>query len=145
MQNQAKMRVNYTICCFQRCLLLQVSASVSGIWAAWEHLHYQRHRTSHSHCNLLRSLSLEFIPSSSNFRCHWGRSQALAMWVAPSVPTHELQLDIVFADVAVFFPTLQCTCFYEAEMVRIVGVEREFCGGSGTLWAVKIWLWNMLP
>lgn len=55
------------------------------------------------------------------------------MWAAHSVPTHELQLEIVFAGVAVFFPTFQCTYFYEAEMVRIVGVEREFCGGSDTL------------
>lgn len=55
------------------------------------------------------------------------------MWAAPSVPTEEFQLDIVFAGVAVFFPTFQCTCFYEAEMARILGVEREFSGGSDTL------------
>lgn len=55
------------------------------------------------------------------------------MWAAPPVPTHEPKLDTVFAGVAIFFPTLQGTCFYDAEMVRIVGVEREFCEGSDTL------------
>lgn len=118
------------------------SASVPGIWAG--HLLYQRHLTSHSHCNLLRSHSLEFIPSSLSLRCLWGRSQALAMWAAPPVPTHDPKLETAFAGVAIFFPTLQCTCFCEAEIVRIVDVEREFCEGSDTLRDIscKIWLWN---
>lgn len=55
------------------------------------------------------------------------------MWAAPPVPTNEPKLETVFAGVAIFFPTIQCTCFCEAEMVRIVGVEREFCEGSDIL------------
>lgn len=55
------------------------------------------------------------------------------MWAAPPVPTNEPKLETVFGDVAIFFSTLQSTCFYEAEMVRIVGVEREFCEGSDIL------------
>lgn len=55
------------------------------------------------------------------------------MWAAPPVPTHEPELETGFASVAISFPTLQCTCFYEAEVVRIVGVEREFCEGPDIL------------